>query len=92
MQVTGLLHGSRLLKHVDFPCPEVLGPGAGEDDIQALIERHGQVFIKPVFKGGGWKKGQGRPRRQGKQSEIGTGRKGAALLREASAWQCTCKG
>ena len=58
MQVTGLLHGSRLLKHVDFPCPEVLGPGASEDDIQALIERHGQVFVKPVFKGGVGKKGK----------------------------------
>ena len=34
MEVTGLLHGSRLLRHVDFPCPEVLGPGASEDEIQ----------------------------------------------------------
>lgn len=58
MQVTGLLHGSRLLRHVDFPCPEVLGPGASEDEIQALIERHGLVFVKPVFKGGIGKKGK----------------------------------
>ena len=58
MQVTGLLHGSRLLKHVGFPCPEVLGPGAGEDDIQAMIDRHGLVFVKPVFKGGVGKKGK----------------------------------
>lgn len=58
MQVTGLLHGSRLLKHVDFPCPEVLGPGAREDEIQALIERHGLVFVKPIFKGGVGKKGK----------------------------------
>ena len=58
MQVTGLLHGSRLLRHVDFPCPEVLGPGASEDEIQALIERHGLVFVKPVFKGGVGKKGK----------------------------------
>ena len=58
MQVTGLLHGSRLLKHVGFPCPEVLGPGASEDDIQALIERHGLVFVKPIFKGGAGKKGK----------------------------------
>ncbi len=58
MQVTGLLHGSRLLKHVDFPCPEVLGPGASEDEIQALIERHRLVFVKPIFKGGVGKKGK----------------------------------
>ena len=58
MQVAGLLHGSRLLKHVNFPCPEVLGPGASEDEIQALIERHGLVFVKPVFKGGVGKKGK----------------------------------
>ncbi len=58
MQVTGLLHGCRLLNHVDFPCPEVLGPGASEDEIQALIERHGLVFVKPIFKGGVGKKGK----------------------------------
>ena len=58
MQVTGLLHGSRLLRYVDFPCSEVLGPGASEDDIQAMIDRHGLVFVKPVFKGGIGKKGK----------------------------------
>src|SRR4029434_3370548 len=37
---------------------EVLGPDAGEEEIKALIERHGSVFIKPVFKGGVGKKGK----------------------------------
>ena len=51
MQITGMLHGAPLLKLVDFPTAEVLGPDASEDAIQALIRRHGQVFIKPLFRG-----------------------------------------
>ena len=58
MQMTGMLHGSRLLQLAGFPVPEVLGPDASEGDIKALIERHGEVFIKPVFKGGVGKKGK----------------------------------
>src|SRR6266545_3765531 len=58
MNVTGMLHGSRLLAHVDFPTSEVLGPGATEDQIQALIDRHKLIFIKPLFRGGVGKKGK----------------------------------
>ena len=58
MQLTGLLHGSPLLRHVDFPTAEVLGPDASEGQIADLIRRHGQVFIKPLFKGGVGKKGK----------------------------------
>ncbi len=58
MQITGMLQGSRLLRHVGFPATEILGPGASEDDIRDLIERHGQIFIKPLFKGGVGKKGK----------------------------------
>jgi hypothetical protein len=47
MNVTGMLYGSRLLAHVDFPTSEVLGPGATEDQIQDLIDRHKLIFIKP---------------------------------------------
>ena len=47
-----------LLKHVDFPTAEVLGPGATEDEIQDLIDRHKLIFIKPLFKGGVGKKGK----------------------------------
>jgi succinyl-CoA synthetase beta subunit len=36
----------------------VLGPSASEEEIKALIDRHGSVFIKPVFKGGVGKKGK----------------------------------
>ena len=36
----------------------MLGPDASEEEIKALIERHGSVFIKPVFKGGVGKKGK----------------------------------
>jgi succinyl-CoA synthetase beta subunit len=58
MQVTGMLYGSRMLQFVGFPAAEVLGSDASEDEIKALIERHGSVFIKPVFKAGVGKKGK----------------------------------
>jgi succinyl-CoA synthetase beta subunit len=58
MQITGMLYGARLLQFVDFPASEVLGPAASEDEIKALIDSHGEIFIKPVFKGGVGKKGK----------------------------------
>jgi succinyl-CoA synthetase beta subunit len=58
MNLTGMLYGSKLLNYVGFPTAEVLGPGSGEEEIQKLIERHGSVFIKPLFKGGIGKKGK----------------------------------
>jgi succinyl-CoA synthetase beta subunit len=58
MQVTGMLYGAKMLEFVDFPTTEVLGPSASEEEIKALIDKHGLVFIKPVFKGGVGKKGK----------------------------------
>jgi succinyl-CoA synthetase beta subunit len=58
MQLNGLLWGSKLLQHVDFPTSEVLGPEASVDDIKSLLKRKGEVFVKPVFKGGLGKKGK----------------------------------
>ncbi len=58
MQLTGLLWGQKLLKRVEFPSAEVLGPEASVDEIKDLIKRCGQVFIKPIFKGGVGKKGK----------------------------------
>jgi succinyl-CoA synthetase beta subunit len=58
MQLTGMLYGAKLLGHVGFPTTEVLGPDAGEDEIQKLIDRHGLIFVKPVFRGGVGKKGK----------------------------------
>jgi hypothetical protein len=58
MQITGLLYGAQLLKHIDFPASEVLGPGATEDEIEALIDRHKLIFVKPLFRGGMGKKGK----------------------------------
>ena len=58
MQITGMLHGSRLLEFVGFPATEVLGPAASEEEIKAMLDRHGLVFVKPVFKGGIGKKGK----------------------------------
>jgi succinyl-CoA synthetase beta subunit len=58
MQITGMLYGAKLLQFVGFAASEVLGPDASEEQIKALIERHGSIFIKPVFKGGVGKKGK----------------------------------
>ena len=58
MQVTGMLYGSKLLQFAGFPTAEVLGPSASEEEIKALIDRCGSVFVKPVFKGGVGKKGK----------------------------------
>jgi len=58
MQITGMLYGAKLLQFVGFPAAEVLGPDASEEQIKALIERYGSIFIKPVFKGGVGKKGK----------------------------------
>ena len=53
-----MIHGAKLLKLAGFPTSEVLGPEASEREIKELIERHGEVFIKPIFKGGVGKKGK----------------------------------
>jgi succinyl-CoA synthetase beta subunit len=58
MEVTGMLYGSKMLRFVGFPSSEVLGPDASEEQIKALIGRHGSVFVKPLFKGGVGKKGK----------------------------------
>lgn len=58
MEVTGLYYGANLLRHVEFPATEILGPSASEDEIQDLLNRHGMIFIKPLFKGGVGKKGK----------------------------------
>src|SRR3990172_6622756 len=58
MQITGLSWGSRLLKRVEFPSAEMLGPEASVDEIKDLIKRKGIVFVKPIFKGGVGKKGK----------------------------------
>ena len=58
MQLTGLQWGGKLLKHVGFPSTTVLGPEASVDDIKDLIEKCGEVFVKPIFKGGVGKKGK----------------------------------
>lgn len=58
MNITGMLYGARLLQFADFPAAEVIGPDASEEQIKALIERHGAVFVKPLFKGGVGKKGK----------------------------------
>ncbi len=58
MLVSGMLHGARLLHHVGFAVPEILGPDASLDEIQGLLDRHGMIFIKPMFRGGVGKKGK----------------------------------
>jgi succinyl-CoA synthetase beta subunit len=53
-----MLYGAQLLEFAGFPATEVLGPAAGEEEIKAMIDKYGLVFIKPVFKGGIGKKGK----------------------------------
>ena len=58
MQLTGLLWGQKLLSKVEYPVTKILGPEASVDEIKALINECGQVFVKPIFKGGVGKKGK----------------------------------
>jgi succinyl-CoA synthetase beta subunit len=58
MNITGMLYGARLLKLVDFPTPQVLGPEACEHKIKELLASCGEVFVKPIFRGGVGKKGK----------------------------------
>ena len=58
MQITGMYWGSKLLKYVDYPTSEVLGPESSGDQVKDLIDRWGEIFIKPMFKGGVGKKGK----------------------------------
>lgn len=58
MQITGMYWGAKLLEYVHFPTSEVLGPTANAEQIKALIDKHGEVYIKPMFKGGVGKKGK----------------------------------
>jgi succinyl-CoA synthetase beta subunit len=58
MNITGMLYGAKLLNIVDFPTTEVLGPEASEHEIKDLIARCGEVFVKPIFRGGIGKKGK----------------------------------
>jgi hypothetical protein len=48
MQVTGMLYRSKLLQFVGFPTSEILGPDASEEEIKALIERHGSIGAVPA--------------------------------------------
>ena len=87
MQLNGLLHGARLLAHVDFPTSEVLGPGRerGRDpgpDRPARADLH-QAGVPRRRR----QEGQGRADRQGADAEGGAGREGAALLLRAPARQ-----
>jgi succinyl-CoA synthetase beta subunit len=53
-----MLYGAKLLKLVDFPTSQVLGSEASEHEIQQLIAKCGEVFVKPIFRGGVGKKGK----------------------------------
>ncbi|MCH8156320.1 MAG: carboxylate--amine ligase [Nitrospinae bacterium] len=58
MQITGMLWGRKLLDLVEYPHSEVRGPELSVDEIKDMIKKHGEIFIKPVFKGGVGKKGK----------------------------------
>jgi len=81
-----MLWGSKLLKYVGFPTSEVLGPEAKTDQIKDLIDRWGDIFIKPIFKGGVGKKGKAGL--IGKASDLTTAMKD--LFCRTPAWECLC--
>ena len=58
MQLTGMLWGRKLLDLVEYPHSEVQGSELSVDGIKDMIKRHGELFIKPVFRGGVGKKGK----------------------------------
>jgi succinyl-CoA synthetase beta subunit len=58
MQLTGMLWGRKLLDLVEYPHSDVRGPELTSDEIKEMIKKHGNVFIKPVFRGGVGKKGK----------------------------------
>ena len=58
MQITGMLWGGKLLDIVEFPRAKTLGPDATDEQVKALIAEAGEVFVKPVFRGGVGKKGK----------------------------------
>ena len=53
-----MLNGRNLLRYVDFPATEVLGPDASGSEIQNMIDRYKLIFIKPVLRGGIGRKGK----------------------------------
>ena len=63
MQITGMLHGASLLQFVGFPTAEVLGPDASEEEIKALIDRHGSDLHQAGLQGRRRQEGQGGPAR-----------------------------
>ncbi|MFQ5443258.1 MAG: ATP-grasp domain-containing protein, partial [Nitrospinales bacterium] len=58
MQLTGMHWGSKLLDLVEYPRSPVLGPEASVDEIKDMIKKYGEVFVKPIFRGGVGKKGK----------------------------------
>ncbi|HDQ46288.1 MAG TPA: carboxylate--amine ligase [bacterium] len=58
MQISGLRFGGKLLELVEFPVARSLTGAATLDEIQAMLDRHGKVVVKPFFYGGVGKKGR----------------------------------
>ena len=83
MQITGMLHGAKLLAARRLPHAEILGPDATEEQIKALLDKRGELFVKPVFSGGVGKKGKAGLIGARTRPEDRAGREGAPLLRRA---------
>jgi hypothetical protein len=60
MQLSGLLHGAKLMRFVNFPVPEVLGPEASEAEIKAMLDRHGIRAVQFCGRVMAWCFGEGR--------------------------------
>lgn len=84
MEVPGMLAGARLLASLGFPASEVLGSDVSEDQIHAMIDRHGLPFINRVFRRRR-QEGQGRADRQDARPAHDPCGQGAAVFRQSTA-------
>ena len=87
MQITGMLHGARLLEFVGFPATEVLGPGRQRRGDQGADRPPRLGLHQAGVQGRRRQEGQGRPARPRERPEDRAGREGAAVFRRAPARQ-----
>ncbi len=83
MQVTGMLYGAQMLRFVDFPAAEVLGPAADEEQIKSTDRASRRGLRQAGLPRRRRQEGQGRAARAGEGPRDRARRARAALLRRA---------
>jgi len=54
-----MLYGARTLQFAGFPASKCCHRPQSEEEIKDLIDRHGMIFVKPVFKAASARKAGG---------------------------------